>query len=528
MRVFGPDPAEHDETEGTAAGRGAEWRRPARVAGIAAVLVALGFASSVYRAPDRMFLRFVAMDSGAELAIQDLIGRGFRPGVDFGYPYGLLPLLIGRLWYGLLGRSPGAFQGLTLAYLALSCWGMARFATARGVQLAGLVLIALAMPDLSYVTGLTSTHVLEQALLVFALAEQARGKRGSALALLSACCFVKPSLAFVQGFVVLIAAALAGRGNRAALARAIVPPAITASALGATLALAFGPRSLVRTVSPATGASIYRLNDFGFFNGRGRAFWILPEAGPLDYFRYEVGFWILGTAILAGGGLLAVRRLARRAEDADRARDYELVATCSAVHLAFVTLMFGHRVTWVYSLPMLVLGLSLLASRGPRHRLAVWVLAALLLVNDRSKLVAAHQIREGQIPYKTMAGLWATPQEFREWNKALGLAEGERPVLLAMSEGGAILFPGFAPPTVAYLYPGCPTPDEVRRKAEQLSGARVVVSFYPPDWEGFALWPQLRDALEGLEPVFEGKGLRVHRRRLPEQSRPPEPTPPAP
>ncbi|QDV37855.1 hypothetical protein ElP_58020 [Tautonia plasticadhaerens] len=528
MRGFGPDPDGHDEPGRTTAGRKRDWRRLARVAGIAAAFSALGVASSVLRAPDRMFLRFVAMDSGAELAIQDLIGRGSRPGVDFGYPYGLLPLLAGRLWYGLLGRSPGAFHGLTLAFLALSCWGLARFATARGVGLAGLVLIALAMPDLSYVTGLTSTHVLEQALLVLALAEQARGKRGSALALLAACCFVKPSLAFVQGFVVLIAAASASRVNRTALSRVIALPAITAFALGAILALAFGPRSLARTISPATGASIYRLNDFGFFHGRGRDFWNLPDAGPFDYFRYEVGFWMLGTAILAGGGLAAGLRLARRVEGAEAARDDELVATCAAVHLAFVTLLFGHRVTWVYSLPMLVLGLALLANRGPRHRLLVWALAGLLLVNDRSKLIAARMLREELAPSPSTRDLWASPREREEWARALELSRGERPVLLAMSEGGAVLFPGFAPPTVAYLYPGCPTPEEVRRKAEQLSGARVVISFYPPDWEGFALWPRIGDALDGLEPVFEGQALRVYRRGHPGQLGPAGPTPPAP
>jgi hypothetical protein len=193
-----------------------------------------------------------------------------------------------------------------------------------------------------------------------------------------------------------------------------------------------------------------------------------------------------------------------------------MVVTCSVVHLAFVTLLFGHRVTWVYSLPMLILGLATLARRGPRARVVVWVLAALLLVNDRSKLVAARQIREELTPFKGMQGLWTSPREFEEWSRARELTEGRRPVLLAMSEGGAVLFSGFSPPMVAYLYPGCPTPGEVRRKAEQLAGASAIISFYPPEWEGFDHWPQLKAAIDDCELVFEGESLRVYRRDPPE------------
>ena len=44
--------------------------------------------------------------------------------------------------------------------------------------------------------------------------------------------------------------------------------------------------------------AVYRLGNFGFFGGIGRDFWLLPNAGLRDYFRYEVGFWVLGTAVL--------------------------------------------------------------------------------------------------------------------------------------------------------------------------------------------------------------------------------------
>ena len=142
------------------------------------------------------------------MAIQDLISRGYRPGIDFGYLYGLLPLLVGRIWYGLAGLSPETFRVQVMACTIFTAWGMARFAAHDRVGLVGIMLIALAIPDLLLVTYIGLVQSLEQALLVNALAEQARGRRGTALALLTACCFVKPSLAVVQGFAVVIAIAV--------------------------------------------------------------------------------------------------------------------------------------------------------------------------------------------------------------------------------------------------------------------------------------------------------------------------------
>ena len=47
-------------------------------------------------------------DYGLNLNAQYLIQHGYRPGVDFGYPYGPLSLLFGNLSFGLLGLTPRA------------------------------------------------------------------------------------------------------------------------------------------------------------------------------------------------------------------------------------------------------------------------------------------------------------------------------------------------------------------------------------------------------------------------------------
>src|SRR5262245_9217042 len=83
-------------------------------------LLTLGFAAgvlalSLFDTPHERLTRFLYNDSGAELTVPKLLARGLRPTVDFGYIYGLLPLLVGKLWYGIFGGpGPAAFRLATL------------------------------------------------------------------------------------------------------------------------------------------------------------------------------------------------------------------------------------------------------------------------------------------------------------------------------------------------------------------------------------------------------------------------------
>jgi hypothetical protein len=131
--------------------------------------------------------------------------------------------------------------------------------------------------------------------------------------------------------------------------------------------------------------------------------------------------------------------MARGSTPAGRAGDDEIVATCATLHLAFVTLFFGHRGSWVYYFAVLILGLAAMAREGPRPAAVAWILAALLLVSDRSKLVEIRRQWAADAPSAATLGLWATPRERAEWATVLGLVRGRTPVLLAPSEGGAVL-----------------------------------------------------------------------------------------
>src|SRR4051794_22699788 len=139
-------------------------------AGFALLLIAEVIALAYFQSPAERFVRYIAFDSGVDLTMQDLMARGYRPAVDFGCPYGLLPLLVNRAWYAVAGLTPAAFRAEAVLGTCLTAWGMARFAAARRVGPAGLALIALAMHDVLSLAYITSVHVFEPALLVHGLA----------------------------------------------------------------------------------------------------------------------------------------------------------------------------------------------------------------------------------------------------------------------------------------------------------------------------------------------------------------------
>ena len=478
-----------------------------------ALVIGLG----VIQSPAERFVRYLGYDSGVDLTMQNLMARGYRPTIDFAIAYGLLPLLINKAWYAIAGLTPSAFRIEVLLVTCVTAWGMARFSSARKVGSAGAALIVLAMPDVLFPSYSTIVHVLEPALLVHGLAEQARGRRGIALALATAALFVKPSMAYVYGFclVVSIVAASSGGGRRYWV-RSLGPATAVGSLLALVLTAVYGFGPLLASLLPTKGAAIYRIGGYGFFHGIGREFWAWPKTGFWGYFRYEVGVWVLGSLWLAWGGLEAVIRLARGRSNGDGMRDHEMVACCAVLHVVFVTCFFGQRMSWTYYFAILVLGLAVRA-KGTRKRVIVaWCLAALLLINDRSKLVTTYREWSTSAPSREMLGLWATPGEQDEWHRVLELTRDTAPVLLAGVEGSAILVPRFAPPVAAYLCPGLTLPVEIHRKVSQLSSAEWIVSLVGHNWEGFRFWPELAAALDGCELLLDGKTFLVYRRtRLP-------------
>jgi len=486
-----------------AAGAWPAWGVGALTAVFAAEILALAW----MLAPFERFARFAFADSGADLVIRDLVARGYRPTVDFGYVYGLLPLLANRIWYALMGPTPAAFRlGVIACDLAMA-WGLARFAAAQRVGLAGVALILAAMPYALQASTIALAHVLERALLVHALAEQARGRRGAALGLVTAAAFVKPSMSFVYGLALLLAIGLAARGRGPRRwPRALAPAALTGAVLALVLGAAYGARPLANSLTPGAGIEVYRQGHYGFFHGTGRDFWYRPGVGLAGYLRFEVGTWLAGSGCLVCGACGWLRRGA-----AWPARNGEIVATCALLHVAFVAVFFGNRWSWAYYYILLVVGLAAIAPRGRLPAAVIGGLAVLLLAADRAKVQEARHLWREESATAAMLGLWATEEERAGWAKVLELTRGRRPALMATVEGAALLYPGFAPPMGAYFVPGHPLPAELHRKAEQLAAASMVV-IGPMPLGSYRQWPELTAALAGHRLTWGDRNYRVYER----------------
>jgi hypothetical protein len=485
--------------------------RPRRSWPLGLLFTAEVLALALVFSPYERFSRFAYGDSGAELAVHDLIARGYRPTVDFGYIYGLLPLLIGRVWYALLGATPTAFRLLTIVCAAATAWGLARFASALRFGVAGLALIVLAMPDSMLSLHVTLVQALEPALLVHALAEQAAGRRSRAMALVTACVFIKPSMAYLYGLI-LVGLIARGPGGRRSLLGSLVLASATGLILAALLAAVFGISPLAHSLIPGAGAEVYRQSGYGFFRGSGRDFWWRPGVGIRGYLRYEVGYWLAGTLVLSVGGIAALVRLSRGGWAAKDSRRCEIIATCAILHVVFVTIFFGNRFSWIYYLWVLIAGLAALSTWGRAGVGAAWLLALLLLLSDRSRLQDARKGWAEDSRGPDTYNLWATNSERDEWRKVLSLTSGTHPVLLAGKEGVGVIDPRFARPVGSYFVPGHPVATEIERKAAQLGKAEMVVRVrtgFEPAWGGYERWPEIAAELAAFEPVWTGTEFEV-------------------
>jgi hypothetical protein len=350
---------------------------------------------------------------------------------------------------------------------------------------------------------------MEPVFLVHALAEQARGRREVALALVTACAFVKPSLASVYGLVlvatILASRVEAGRGDLLRRARKLLPATAVGVLLLVVLGTYYGIPALVRSLVPMHAAAIYRANRFGFFFGTGRGFWYFPGVMRNYYLGTPAGFWLAGSVVLVGGGVAGLVAPAGRP-----VRNREVVATCAVLHAAFTCFFFAHRFSYDYYYYVLVMGIAALAPRSKLTAATVACLVVLGLVGNRASLLATiHELRD----YRRgdhMNGLFAEPGEFQEWREVRELIRGRHAGLLAISDGAALMIPELAPPTIYFVAPTELTRLEIERKLAQLRSADLIVEVATLDGTWISdRYPFLRPPLDDREEIYRGKRYRV-------------------
>jgi hypothetical protein len=476
------------------------------------MFVAESLALAILQLPiDLDFHTFAVMDQGTNLTVQRLLDRGLTPTIDFGYQYGLLTLLIGRSWFALLGRTPEAYAAAMLVIDLLIAWGLARCAFALRAGPVGIALIVFTMLGTTFGSYINLAHACEATLICHALAEHASGRRSRALALLTACLFVKPVMAYLYGFLIVLL--IVRRDGVPGLTRSVVGAALTGATLLLGVTAWFGMEAVFHTLLPLRGAESYKMLNYGFFSGVGRRFWLPDQVRPRYYVFSPAGHYLVGSVVLLAAAGDSIRRLVQRRTVVDDP-GVELIACCGVMHLCFLTLFYGDFASWTYYYYILIIGLVAVAARGRGWAIVVGVVALAALAGYKDWGGHIKQEWRSKTRGTDTFGLWADGDCRDEWRQIKQII-GDSPTSFVAYNGGCLetFMPQLGDSENLFLIPGCPTQVELRRKLQQIAGAKFVVIKAMANVKPFLdIWPQFREALESFELATATKRFLIYRR----------------
>lgn len=471
-------------------------------------------------------------DRGAWLTVQYLTAHGMLPTVNFGYFYGLLPILLGRFWFELFGLTPIAFELASLACAIAVALAAARFARALSLNPIGIGILVLGLPIAIPSAYFSLAHAVEAVLLSHALAAFAENRRSQSLALAAGTCFAKPEMGYFFGLMILIAIAVAATrrtrdGSRKfdwnLAIRQCIPAAIVGLLLAIVLGFEFGLRPLITSIIPAGGIRDYRALGFGLFSRGGYDFYSLHGAPLVDYFATVIPFWFLGGIWLAVSGFVAARRLIRHelAGALDR-RLKETILFCAAAQLVAALVMFGGPASWVNYSFALVMGLAACAASDDFNFAPVAVLAIMAFLSDYGIANAAiHDWRK--LSYSPRyAYAWLSSSDRADLQVIENLTHGHRRIVISIMNGADTVWPGMMLAPTAYLLPGNDIGHESDRTIDAINHAEfVIVPVKKNPADARRMLPWLDHAVDRMPVVWKSKdkGLEVRRN--------PQPLPPA-
>lgn len=457
------------------------------------------------------FANFVFYDPGVSLRTDQLIAQGYLPSIDFGYPYGLLTLMIGRAFFALAGRTPAGY--LLFMFLAESAivWGMWRLA-ARWNWLAVAFLIA-AMPHAIIPVYVHLTHPLEAALIIHAIADIAIGRRKRALAIATACIFIKPVMTYGLGLILLIwmiVRLVRQKKEWTTFIHALLPAVLTGVICILTTTAYFGFAPLKNTLLPLMGAKSYQALDFGLF-GNGRSFWCPTLSSAAEYAKYYLftpaGFWVVSTLLLAGFGIRSLVNLFRRST-----AKHETMVTIAACHFFFLFVFFGWPGSWTYYSYLLVVGIAFaLTLYRVRPTLMILLILVAVMGHTQTYKIALNAWQWAKRSPET-AGLWAHTDQRNDWIKARAIA-GTRETFYLNNGCPEALFPNVRGPISFFLSPDSQTPQEFDHIRRQLEEAEVVVTFNQGPILDAWYWPEFTKQRAEFVDTWQGKYLTVHERK---------------
>jgi hypothetical protein len=468
------------------------------------------------------FRAFAFNDPGSNLTINYLISHGYRPVIDFGYPYGLLGLFANLAWFRAVPLTPAGYQTASiLCQLGVAC-ALARTARALALRPLQLIFLFVAIGRAVIPTYWNFAHALEAVLISFAMAEQARGARANALALTTAAVFAKPSMGVVYSALLLTLIALnlyrCRTAGLAAWFKQIRPATIVGISLCSILGIVFGVDALYRTVVPLSGVAEYRALKWGFFNESGARFWH-PEGASWHYYGGTViGLWAVAGAYLVWGAIPAARRVwrnpATETGSAEMRRD-ELVLSCALLHLAFILLFFGATVSWNYYSYLLIMGAAVVPIDQAIHRSAFCAVIVIAAGTYYALVVSSISGWRSMTRSPATASLWSSAPLRDEWSGVLAASKGRRTAILHFAGAVEMLYPGFERPIGTYFLAGLMSPREIQHEVARIESADVIVipsGILSPVSSGFLQTPQADRALAPFKEIVQGEYFSIYER----------------
>jgi hypothetical protein len=435
----------------------------------------------VFLLPSELDFRNLAFrDLGSFQHIDRLIGLGLRPGVDFGYTYGLLPVLLQHIYFALFGAGCWTTFGILAIYLlamlafwTLLCWDIGPSLVNFGIVLglSSLMIYIDPWPP-------TPAHALMQLSLAFGLYFLLKHRLSLALLIAALGALTIPSLPIaLTGLITLVMVwewwRTPSRTTRG-LATQLAPAA--AGYAGAVLLMAafFGWRSVLKSLFPLGGARVYRAMHFGIFE-QGRYFWHPPNAHLSYYLITSAGIWLFCSGLLVVFGCMGMVRLARTGKLQGQPL---FVVVCCALHLVFVFVAYGNYLSYVYYSFLLTAGVFAGVSGLDDRRLRIGLSCLLLcfgLLSQVTGVRAGRQLWMTENASPATALLYA-PNDFQpEWNSVLSSAKDRRVFLLSYGMGVEFFHPEFGTARSWFLMPGLLLPQEDSYVTQQIRSSDIVV-----------------------------------------------------
>jgi len=468
------------------------------------------------------FRGFYFGDSAWSYTVEMMLRDGLMPVTDFAYFYGLIALLINKIWFAIFDLTPQALLYMYIVGIIASVYGVIQIVTALELGRLGGFIIVVAGPIIvnSGHLLLSPVHIWEPALLINALAAQVRGRYATALALTTLAALVKPSLAYVYGLLLLIQI-LGGwipqnTSNFHQRLRLLLPATIVGVIVSSIVIAYFGFDRFIQTQIPLTAGKAYADFHFGFFYGIGREMWWPKKWTLAHYFFTIAGAWLIASFILFIGTIVSLRYLYTTSG--------RFIATCGILHAIFVCFLFGNQWSWIYYPYLLFLGAAVSIDRGLKYT-SSWVssiiltggviLSAFLLFTVTFFWMAINGVELWKTSMRNPLsyGMYSDREDYEAWMEVMRLAQNQRVFVLNRTNAAHIFSPPVDGPRVWVLIRSIATPGEIDRIRNQIAQADVIVL---PRWHDNDLleWPEFAPQLREFQQYKEYK-LLILLRRIP-------------